>query len=179
MSPEVRELGAQDAPALREFFAAMPGEDRTFFFKDVNDPTVADAYVHDKRLLRRAAVDQNGRIVAFSALQPGVDWSSHVAELVLVVAPDARRNGLGRTLARGMLIEAVQHNFTKVTVMIAADNAGAIEMFQKIGFEGEALLRDQLRSPEDGTLRDTVILAHLVDETWSTMITAGFEDAIE
>ena len=161
MNPQVRELTAADAPALRDFFSSMPAEDRTFFFQDVNDPAVADGWAGDERRLRRAAVDEQGRIVAFAALQPGVDWSSHV----------------GRTLARRMLLEAVEQGFKKVMVMIAADNVAAIQMFSKIGFEPEALLRDQLRSPEDGTLRDTVIVAHLVDETWSTMLTAGFEEA--
>ena len=174
---EVRELTAEDAPALREFFLAMPGEDRTFFFQDVEDPEVAEGWASDDRRVRRAACE-DGRILAFAALQPGVDWSSHVADLVLVVAPGARRMGLGRTLARGMLVEAVQRGYKKVSVMIAADNAGAIEMFQKLGFDGEALLRDHLCSPEDGTLKDMVVLAHLVDDTWATMATGGFEEAV-
>ena len=174
---EVRELTADDAPALREFFLAMSGEDRTFFFQDVEDPAVAESWASDERRVRRAAC-QDGRIVGFAALQPGVDWSSHVADLVLVVAPDARRTGLGRTLARGMLMEAVERGFKKVSVLIAADNEGAIAMFQKLGFDGEALLRDHLRSPEDGSLKDMVVLAHLVDDTWATMSTGGFEEAV-
>jgi ribosomal protein S18 acetylase RimI-like enzyme len=178
MNPKLRELTGEDAPALREFFTSMPAEDRTFFYQDVRDPAVADGWAGDERRLRRAAVDDEGRIVAFAALQPGVDWSSHVADVVLVVAPDARRMGLGQTLARAMLIEAVEHDFKKVQVMIPADNTGAIQMFQKLGFQGEALLRDQLCSPEDQTLRDVVMLAHLVDDTWSTMLTGGFEEAM-
>jgi ribosomal protein S18 acetylase RimI-like enzyme len=179
MTLNVRELTADDAPALKEFFGFLPAEDRTFFFEDVTDPAVAEAWARDERRLRRCAVDDDGEIVAFAALQPGVDWSSHVAEIVLVVSPAARRQGIGRTLARGILVEALEHDFTKVTVAIAADNEGAIQMFQTIGFEGEALLRDQLRSPEDGELRDMVILAHMVDDNWSTMLTAGFDEAVE
>jgi len=178
MSTDVRELTRADAPALREFFASLPAEDRTFFFEDVTDPAVADAWAGDERRLRRCALGDDGGIMAFAALQPGVEWSSHVAEVVLVVAPSARRQGIGQTLARSMLIEAVEHGFRKVTVAIAADNVGAIQMFQKIGFDGEALLRDQLCSPEDGALRDMVILAHLVDDNWAEMVTAGFDDAV-
>ena len=65
-----------------------------------------------------------------------------------------------------------------MTVMIAADNVGAIDMFRDLGFDGEALLRDHLRSPADGTLRDVVMLAHLVEETWSSMRAGGFEEAL-
>lgn len=178
MNPEVRELTADDAPALRAFFDAMPAEDRTFFFQDVSDPAVAEGWAGDERRVRRAAVGEDGRILAFSALQPGVDWSSHVAEVVLVVAPDARRQGLGRALARVMLIEALERGFKKVSVVIAADNHGAIDMFQKLGFQGEALLRDQLCSPEDQSLRDVVVLAHLADDTSAVMAGGGFEDAL-
>ena len=178
MNPEVRELTRADAQALREFFAKMAPEDRTFFYQDVDDPAVIDAYAGDEKRLRRCAVDDDGQIMALAALRPGSDWTSHVADLVLLVGPHARRRGLGRALARRMLIEAVEHGFKKVTVMIAADDVAAVEMFQKLGFQVEALLRDQLRNPDDGALRDTVILAHMVDETWSTMVTGGFLDVL-
>jgi RimJ/RimL family protein N-acetyltransferase len=72
-----------------------------------------------------------------------------------------------------MLLEAVQAEFKKITVTIAADNQAAIAMFQGIGFDSEALLRDHLRNPDDGRLRDLVVLAHLVDERYATMQAAG------
>jgi L-amino acid N-acyltransferase YncA len=172
MTIDVRALTAEDNEALRNFFGSLPSEDRTFFWEDVTDPRVADAWASDQRRVRRCVSD-GGKVVAFAALVPGSDWSAHVAEVVLVVAPTARRLGLGRALAREMLVEALRAGFRKVTVTIAADNIGTIEMFQAIGFVPEALLRDQLRSPEDGALRDIVILAHMVDETFSTMVAAG------
>ena len=52
-------------------------------------------------------------------------------------------------------------------------------MFRELGFEGEALLRDQLCSPEDGSLHDVVLLAHLTDETWSSMLTGGIQGALQ
>ena len=177
-APTIRELVADDAAAVKRFFDAMPSEDRTFFYQDVDDPEVIAAWAGGANRVRRCAVDDDGTLLALASLEAGRDWTSHVAELVLAVAPAARRQHLGRTMARAMLVEAVQHGFLKVTVMIAADNEGAIDMFRKIGFEAEALLRDQLRNPDDGTLRDTVILSHLVEHTWASMLTGGFEGAL-
>lgn len=177
MTPEARDLTPADAQALREFFLAMPPEDRTFFFQDVNDPSVAERWTSEARGAPRGVFDGEGRLLAFGALRPGIDWSSHVADVVLLVAPAARRSGLGQAMARDMLLQALQRGFTKVSVVIPVDNTGAVEMFSKLGFEGEALLRDQLRSP-DGRLHDVVVLAHLVDDSWSTMLTGGYEDAV-
>jgi ribosomal protein S18 acetylase RimI-like enzyme len=140
---------------------------------------VLEQFASDPRRIRGCVVDENDELVAVAALLPGVDWASHVAELLLLVEPQARRRQVGRTLSRRMLLEAVQHGFAKVSVMIAADNAGAVEMFRKLGFEAEALLRDQLRNPKDATTRDVVILSHLVEDTWSTMLTAGLEQALQ
>src|ERR1700745_3631425 len=119
---EVREVTAENADALSAFFKALPAEDRTFFWSDVTDPAIAKRWACDPHRIRRCAVDGEGRIVAFAALVPGSDWSSHVAEGVLVVAAGARRGGVGRALARLMLLEAVQAGLKKITVNIAADN---------------------------------------------------------
>lgn len=178
MNPNVRALTDADAGALTAFFGEMPAADRTFFQSDVDDPRVIDAYLGGGNRIRRVAVDEHDRLLALATLTAGTNWSSHVADLVLLVAPDARGQGVGKLLARTMLIEGVKHGFKKVTVMIAADNEGAVTMFYRLGFEGEALLRDHLRNPEDGELRDTVVLAHMVDDTWSTMVTGGFEEAV-
>ena len=96
---------------------------------------------------------------------------------MLVVAGHARRRGHGRKLAQAMLIGALRREFTKVTVQVAADQPGAIAMFQGIGFQAEALLRDHLRDPENGQLRDLVILSHLVEETYAHMLAAGLDQA--
>lgn len=177
-APEIRSLVASDADALHAFFGTTDAADRTFFWADVTDPEVARGWAQDERRLRRCAVEADGSISAFGALLGGTDFTSHVAEMVLVVGPQARRRGIGSALAKLLLLDAVQHDYLKVTIQIASDSTAAIEMFQRIGFEGEALLRDHLRSPVDGQLRDLVVLAHLVDEQWSGIVSAGLDEQL-
>lgn len=177
MNAEVRELSPSDVQALHEFFAEVPAEDRTFFKEDVTDPAVAERWAHDERCVRRLALDDDGHIVAFGGLLPGVEGSSHVAEIVIVVAGRARRLGLGRSLSRRMLLDALEHDFKKVIVETAADNTAAVQMFQKLGFEPEALLRDHLYG-RDGEIHDIIILAHGVDENWSAMLSGGLDEAV-
>jgi ribosomal protein S18 acetylase RimI-like enzyme len=177
MNIDVREMRPEDAQALRRFFVDVPGDDRTFFKEDISDAqAVADRWIADHRSIRRVSVD-DGAVVAFAALSPGVERISHVADLRLVVARGARGRGLGRAVARHMLLEAVEQGFKKVTVDIATENEGAIRMFQELGFQPEALLRDHLCDPS-GELHDLVVLAHVVDEQWSGMLTAGIDEAL-
>jgi L-amino acid N-acyltransferase YncA len=174
MSAEVRELSPDDVGALREFFAAVPSEDHTFFKEEVDDPEVADRWVKDTRSIRRLAVDEQGNLIGWAALLPGTGRTGHVVELLLVVAGDNRRKGLGRALARRMLLEALEHGYRKVSVQLASDNPGPIAMFRGLGFEPEALLCDQL-CDHNGELHDIMVLSHAVDETWSTMLSGGLD----
>lgn len=170
------ELTPADADPVQQFFRDLTAEDRTFFWDDLTEPSVVERWVGEDRRNATAVVEDD-RIVAFAALVPQTEWSSHVAELVLVVADSARRRGHGRTLAQAMLLGALQRDFTKVTVQVAADRPGAIAMFQSIGFQAEALLRDHLREPVTGALRDLVILSHLVEETYAHLVAAGLDEA--
>jgi hypothetical protein len=60
---------------------------------------------------------------------------------------------------------------------VIADQTAPINMFQGIGFEPEALLKDHVRD-RDGELRDLVVLSHAVASTWSSMATIGMEEAV-
>jgi L-amino acid N-acyltransferase YncA len=178
MTTDPRELRPEDAEALRRFFADVPTRDRTFFKEDIGDPRAfAERWIAERGSVRVVAFDRDGAIVAFAALSPGPGRMSHVADLRLVVAARSRGQGLGRTLARRMLLEAVEHGFRKVTVDIAADNSGAVRMFIDLGFQPEALLRDHLCDP-DGELHDLVVVAHAVDEQWAGMLAAGIDEAL-
>lgn len=158
------------APLL-EFFAALPDGDRTFIQEDIGDPDVV-------RHLLATRVQQwvdvaDGRIGGYVvAVKSRPGWSDHVGEIRLVIAPDRRRGGLGRELARHALTEAVLDGRRKIVVELAADQEHAIAMFSALGFTGEALLRDHIRD-RTGQLRDLLMLAHFVDDTWSSLESMG------
>jgi RimJ/RimL family protein N-acetyltransferase len=173
---ELRELGLDDLDALNSMFERIPEGDRTFFKEDVLDNEVVAAWAHDRHARRVIAIDE-GAVVAYAAVIPGVGWSSHVGELRLVVDPAYRRRGLGTTLAQRAMLEAFRLGLHKLSVEVVADQAAAIQLFQVLGFGGEAILRDHVRD-RDGHLHDLIVLAHVVDENWALLATAGIEDAL-
>lgn len=174
---DIRPLDESMTGALQAFFAAIPEGDRTFFKEDVMDADTVSSWTTDTRSRRLVAVEDDGSLIGYVAIMPGVAWSSHVGELRLVISPQRRRQGLGRELARHGLLAALDMDLKKVVVEVVADQVGSIEMFQRLGFEGEALLKDHVCN-RDGQLRDLLMLAHAVDGTWQSMVTTGIDEAV-
>ena len=113
-------------------------------------------------------------MLGWVALFGGVGWSSHVARVGLVVDPACRGRGLGRRLAREGLTRGLQAGYSKLVVEIISDERPAIQMFQAIGFQVEALLVDHVRD-QAGQVRDLVLLAHHADQGRSELETIGVE----
>jgi ribosomal protein S18 acetylase RimI-like enzyme len=169
----VRRLSEGDESPLAAFLAALPPGDRTFIKEEVTDPGVPRAWIEDRETYRAVAV-ADGAILGLVAISPGMGWSSHVGELRLVVHPAHRRRGLGSELARQAVLEAVRMGLLKLVVEVVAEQEAAVAMFTGLGFEAEALLRDQIRD-RTGELRDVLVLAHRVDDNWSGLATLGLD----
>ncbi len=59
----------------------------------------------------------------------------------IAVAPDARRHGLGRTLMRALIAEAVERGARRVFLEVRADNPGAQHLYETLGFGSIGLRR--------------------------------------
>jgi ribosomal protein S18 acetylase RimI-like enzyme len=161
---EVRRIEPADRPALERFLDAIPDADRTFLKEDVADPEVVSAWVRPE-------------VAGYVAVIPLHGWSSHVGEVRLVVAPDERGQGVGRTLARHAVLEALALDLAKVVVEVIADQEALVSMFRALGFEPEALLSDHVRV-RSGELRDLLVLAHSVEQQWASMSMAGIVESL-
>ena len=157
---DVRELEAGHEAALRAFFAALRPGDHAFVKED---PAAFLQRLADERGVRLAAFAEGGEIEAIAAVWPGIGHSSHVGDLRLVVAEAARGRGLARQLSRAALVSGLRLGRWKISVEVVSTQQGTIDMFLALGFEAEALLRDQLSS-DDGAFEDVVLLSHFADE---------------
>lgn len=174
-------ISQADPAAVADFFARVPEGDRTFFTEDVLDRDAVADWVRGERGRRWVATDVGGdgaaRVVGYVAVVPLLGWSSHVGEVRLVVDAAARGAGIGRALARGALLGALELRLNKIVVEVVADQTAAIDMFAALGFSPEALLHDHVRD-RHGDLHDLVLLAHSVADTWSGLATAGIDEEV-
>jgi RimJ/RimL family protein N-acetyltransferase len=171
----ITELQPTHVDALTRFFQELPDGDVTFIKEDVTDPDTVRSWTQGSAS-RWVAMDGDA-VTGYVAIIRLSGWSDHVGELRLVVHPTHRGTGLGGELARHGLSRALEAGLSKLVVELVADQEHALEMFLKIGFTGEALLRDHIRD-RDGGLRDLVVLAHHVDTNWEAMTAVGLADEL-
>jgi ribosomal protein S18 acetylase RimI-like enzyme len=172
---EIRQLEPRDGEGVKQFVARVPDGDRTFFKEDVNDPEVLESWVRPGTA-RAIAIDDE-RVLGYVAVVPLQGWSSHVGEVRVIVDPDARGRGIGRALARHAVLEALELGLTKMVVEVVADQEATIAMFRSLGFDPEALLADHVRD-QAGDLRDLMVLAHSVEQSWASMNASGIADSV-
>jgi L-amino acid N-acyltransferase YncA len=170
---EIRKQQPEDLEAMLAFYAGVPEDERTFLKEEPMDRAAIEGWLRDERSYRAVAYE-DGAVVGVVGVVPLLGLSDHVGEIRLVVAPDQRRSGIGRALARWALVTAIEAGLQKLIVEVVAEQAGAVAMFQALGFRGEALLRDHIRG-RDGQTRDLILLAHPVAEQWEAMVSLGIE----
>ena len=172
---EIRRLEARDHDAVGRFVARIPEGDRTFFKEEVDDPDVVAAWT-GLGATRSVAVE-DGQVVGYVALIPLAGWSSHVGEVRVIVDPASRGRGIGRALAQYAVLEALDLGLRKMVVEVVADQEATIAMFRSLGFDPEALLKDHVRD-QAGGMRDLMVLAHSVDDSFASLAAVGLGDAI-
>ena len=172
-------LGPERCDALLKFFAALPEGDLTFIREEVTDPDTVRSWASGPGAGGRwVAVDEGSdQVTGYVAVRPLPGWSDHVGEIRLVVDPTHRGEGLGRELARRAVTEGVGSGLTKLVVEVVAEQGAALALFTELGFTGEALLVDHIRD-RNGELRDLMVLAHHVRDTWAGMDAVGVEDEL-
>jgi ribosomal protein S18 acetylase RimI-like enzyme len=169
---EIRHIEPDDEAGLARFLERVPAADRTFFKEDVD---ATQGWMQPGPA--RTVAIEDGAVVGWLAVVPKPGWSSHVGEVRLIVDPSRRGRGIGRTLARRAVLEALELGLEKMVVEVIAVQAPTIAMFRSLGFEPEALLTDHVRD-RNGDVRDLMVLSHSVQEQWSAMIMAGIADDV-
>lgn len=157
----IRLMDGSDAEAVLAFARDLPPHDLLFLQRDIRNPRVVAAWIEqiERGLIRSLlAIGPDGVIGCAAIVRDELSWSPHVAEIRILIAPDARGGGLGRALAQDSLAFTQSLGVEKVFVRMTPDQQGAIAVFEDMGFRGEALLRDHVRDAE-GQAHDIAILA--------------------
>ena len=86
-----------------------------------------------------------------------------MAEIRVLISPNARKMGLGRLLTREAFNVALSSGIQKVVPRMTLDQTGARTLSEELGFRAEAILRDEVKD-RAGKTHDILLMANNVED---------------
>lgn len=157
----IRPFRKAEPAMIAEFVEQIPAHDLLFLDRDLRNPRVIEAWrrASDSGEIDSLMAIADGKIVGTVAvLKDPLSWSAHVAEIRLLVLPEWRHKGLGRTLLESSMARAIEGGAAKLTARMTPDQVAAITLFEEEGFRGEAMLLDHVRD-DSGQAHDLAVLS--------------------
>lgn len=151
----------EDAKPIHAFAQALPAHDLLYLRRDISQRLVVDAWLQSIADDESSALlaEQDGAIVGMSALMlDRKSWSPHVGEIRVLIGEACRGKGLGRLLIQETFLIAIGQKIEKIIAQMTLDQKGARAVFQEMGFEQEALLKDHVRD-RNGNKHDIIIMS--------------------
>ena len=167
----IRQMKVTDGDLIKQFAAAMPPHNLLYMRRDITRDVGVKRWlsgVEQGRIHSIIAENSQGEMVGYSTLhQDDLEWTSHVADLRVALSTSARGSGLGRLLIREAFNIALTIDVQRVTAHMTTDQIASRNLFQELGFQNEALLKDHVRD-RDGGHHDLLIMAVNVDTFLAT-----------
>ncbi|HET7573035.1 MAG TPA: GNAT family protein [Gaiellaceae bacterium] len=168
MNAVVRPADPGDAEQLTRLAEAVSAEPEGWLISTGGEwRTVGEERRYLKALRRypHAAVfvaerDDGALVGRLSVARDTHPASAHVADLGLMVAKDARRQGIGRALLGAAVDWAGGAGVRKLELHVFPWNEAAIALYEAFGFEREGYRREHYS--RGGELVDAILMAYLV-----------------
>jgi L-amino acid N-acyltransferase YncA len=158
----VRLMKPEDGAALLAFARSLPEDDLLFLSVDITTPEVVEQWVRNIQSGRTHTVlaEADGKLIGHGTLYISeLTWTRHLGEIQLLISRAARGSGLGSLLANEVFAVAQEQNLQKVIARMAAEQRGAMQVFERLGFKAEALLADFVMDRE-GRTHDLIVMSH-------------------
>jgi len=142
---KLRLMTAADKEAVLAFARKLPEDDLLFLSFDITQESFVEHWIRriEAGTWFTILVEADNRLVGHGSLiRTEQIWSRHLGEIILLLSPEVRGKGLGNILAGEIFAKAEELKLQKVVARMAAEQKGAIQVFEKLGFNAEALLAD-------------------------------------
>ena len=157
----IRVMSPADGEALMAFARELPPHDTLYMRRDITRQSGVDSWIKELKdgvIYSLLAEDTLG-VCGYSTINLNeLEWTRHIADLRVATAKRTRGRGLGRLLAREAFNIALALDIEKLLARMTPDQEGARVLFQELGFQPEALLRDHVKD-RDGNYHDLLLKA--------------------
>jgi RimJ/RimL family protein N-acetyltransferase len=161
-----RNITAADRDTILAFTRALPEQDLLFLRMDITQASVVDLWIHNIEIGKTVSLlaETEGRMVGYCSLHHSeIQWTRHLGEIRLLVAPEVRGKGIGGELAKQTFALAAHLSLQKLVVQMMSTQQDAQTLFHHLGFVPEALLQDWAIDRQ-GRTHDLIVLSREVDE---------------
>lgn len=158
----LRLMTSFDAERIVSFAHSLPADDLLHLRLDITDPAVVKEWVRNLEAKKTVTViaETGAEMAGYAILHHHVvTWQRHLGEIRILLKPEFRSQGLGRTLAEEVISIAQDLELSKVVAQMMPDQPGARAMFLRLGFQTEALLPDFVID-RSGQTRDLIVMAY-------------------
>jgi ribosomal protein S18 acetylase RimI-like enzyme len=163
----IRPLRKEDEKILHEYFLRLPPEDRMCLRNDVTDPKVIESWIYDLDydvVLPLVALKVD-HIVANGTLQFNtVGWTKHQGQIRITSDSEYRKKGLATILIENLMQIAADFGLEQLTAEIAPALDEAYFLFEKLGFQKAAVLKDFIKDLQ-GNYQDLVLMVKNISLT--------------
>ncbi|HJZ47883.1 MAG TPA: GNAT family N-acetyltransferase [Roseiflexaceae bacterium] len=159
----IRRLFEDDRAALLAFGAGLPEDDRLYVEDDLESQEIITRLVnaHAAENWRQIVALHGERIVGYGAVRRLPGWSSHVADIQLIISADWRHKELGTNMAQAIFGAARELGAAKVIVEMVEEQSFGRAIFERLGFGVEGALSGHVRD-RHGQQHNLLILAYHV-----------------
>ncbi|MEM1180344.1 MAG: GNAT family N-acetyltransferase [Acidobacteriota bacterium] len=160
-----RPMTPADKDAILHFARALPEDDLHFLRTDITRDDVVNAWLREIEAGHTTTLiaEVESRIAGYCSLHHSESlWTRHLGEILLLVAADFRRGGLGGHLARQILELAKNASLQKLVAQMMSTQRDAQQLFHHLGFIPEAMLHDWVID-RSGRTHNLIMMSREVD----------------
>ncbi len=161
-----RTVGAADRDQILAFTRTLPENELMFLRMDVTREKVIDSWIDNLRTGRTVSLfaEVEQQLIGYCSLhQSEIQWSRHLGEIRMLVAPEHRGKGIGGELARQVFELAGHLDLQKLVVQMMSSQQDAQTLFHHLGFIPEALLHDWAID-RTGRTHDLIVMSREVED---------------
>jgi L-amino acid N-acyltransferase YncA len=162
----LRPLVPQDKEAVVALFNSLSPDDLQYFRSSVVDASVAAGWAEDvdySKVFPLVAV-VGDHLVGNSTLHLGSGFTRHIAEIRVFLIKEFRRRGLGSAMIKAQIEVARKIGLHQLAADIVESRPQVVHAFEHLGFERQAVLRDQFMTPDGDTL-DLILMVKYLKRT--------------
>lgn len=131
-------------------YVIAQGDSFTFALDTPREFALSDWCSSEKHTF--VAVDENEKVIGTFYIKPNqIGLGSHIANGSYMVAPEARRKGIGRLMGKHSIEEAKKLGFHAMQFnFVVKNNEKAVNLWKSLGFEIIGEIPDAYRHKENG-----------------------------